>query len=286
MKYLIPTSIFFVNIQQVNGLMCQNLYSRASCRDVMRTFSKAASEEDTTSSSTAELDSATLTKFSKYYSINGDSVKVLKFDLEIFKPLGCTAEESLMVQTDGSNAVFIGNIVEDGNAQRAGLLVGDVIVGVSGNFKEVIDVFGLPLENVKGLIAGRQENEGLTIKVIRGSDVMAKHESALVDLCLLPENDKDIDNCIETMYKADYAIKNDYNEDTNEVEECNDDDLDCMLDAMFDIWGDELGLKKEEDADDNPDPVKKKPPPWSSRSSPSGTFVRDPKTGIMMNIDE
>jgi len=262
--------------------MLQNQYGRSTRRSAVRTFS-TDSEEDT---STAELDNAILNKFSKYYPINGASTKVLLFEFDNFKPLGCTAEESLVEQNDGSKAVFIGKIVEDGNAQKAGLSVGDVIVGVSGNFDEVVDVFGLPLGNVKGLIAGRQENDGLTIRVIRGSDVLAKHESALVDLCLLPENDKDVENCIETMYKADYDIKNDYNEDTSEAEECNDDDLDCMLDAMFNIWGDELGLKKEEDTDDTPEPVKKKPAPWSSRSSPSGTFVRDPKTGKMMNIDE
>ena len=58
---------------------------------------------------------------------------------------------------------------------------------------------------------------------------------------------------------------------------------------MYGSWGDEMSeVTEKADADDNAteeQPVKKKPAPWSSRSSPSGTFVRDPKTGEMRNID-
>ncbi len=59
-----------------------------------------------------------------------------------------------------------------------------------------------------------------------------------------------------------------------------------MLDAMFGVWGEELGLGKEKETAEEEEVEKKKPAPWSSRSSPSGTFVRDPKTGKMVNIDE
>jgi len=244
-------------------------------------FSLSTEEEDT-----ADLDNAILKRFSKQYSFDDDMDNVLAFNLEKFKPLGCTAEESLFELEDGSKSVFIGKIVKDGNAQKAGLTVGDVIVAVSGNFNEVVDVFGLPLEKIKLLIGGRNENDGLTIKVIRGSDVMAKHESTLVDLCILPEDDKAIDNCIETMYKADYEIKQVSNGGDNGIEECTDDDVDCMLDAMFGVWGEEIDLGKEKESAEKEVVEKKKPAPWSSRSSPSGTFVRDPKTGKMVNIDE
>lgn len=280
MKYLLPASIILLKFQTANAFLSQSLRHatthRAGC-----IFSTSTEEEDT-----VDLDNAILKRFSKHYSVDNKMDNILSFDLEKFKPLGCTAEESLFELEDGSKSVFIGKLVEDGNAQKAGLKVGDAIVAVSGNFKEVIDVFGLPLEKIKGLIGGRNENEGLTIKIVRGSDVMAKHESALVGLCVLPENDMDVDNCIETMYKADYEIKQVSNGGDNGVEECDDDDVNCMLDAMFGVWGEELGLGKEKETAEEEEVEKKKPAPWSSRSSPSGTFVRDPKTGKMVNIDE
>jgi len=280
MKYLLPASIILLKVQTANAFLSQSLrhatVHRAGC-----IFSTSTEEEDT-----VDLDNAILKRFSEHYSVDDKMDNVLSFDLEKFKPLGCTAEESLFELENGSKSVFIGKLVEDGNAQKAGLKVGDAIVAVSGNFNEVVDVFGLPLEKIKGLIGGRNENEGLTIKVIRGSDVMAKHESALVGLCVLPENDMDVDNCIETMYKADYEIKQVSNGGDNGVEECDDDDVNCMLDAMFGVWGEELGLGNEKETAEEEEVEKKKPAPWSSRSSPSGTFVRDPKTGKMVNIDE
>ena len=280
MKYLLPASIILLKVQTANAFLSQSLRHatahRAGC-----IFSTSTEEEDT-----VDLDNAILKRFSEHYSVDDKMDNVLSFDLEKFKPLGCTAEESLFELENGSKSVFIGKLVEDGNAQKAGLEVGDAIVAVSGNFNEVVDVFGLPLEKIKGLIGGRNENEGLTIKVIRGSDVMAKHESALVGLCVLPENDMDVDNCIETMYKADYEIKQVSNGGDNGVEECDDDDVNCMLDAMFGVWGEELGLGNEKETAEEEEVEKKKPAPWSSRSSPSGTFVRDPKTGKMVNIDE
>ena len=243
-------------------------------------FSSASGEQQ----DTTQLDEIILAKFRKYCTTDKAYTNIISFTLEEFKPLGCTAEESINVASDGSTHVFLSKIVDGGNAQNAGLQQGDVIVGVSGSFDEVSEVVGKSLEGVKGLIGGRNEGDGLVLKIIRGSDVMSKHETALIDLCVLPDNDKDINNCIEALYKADYDMKEDTSGEV--VEECNDGDMDCMLDAMFDVWNDELEPKKDEEDEKKEEETKKKPAPWSSRSSPSGTFVRDPKTGKMVNIDE
>ena len=68
---------------------------------------------------------------------------------------------------------------------------------------------------------------------------------------------------------------------------CDDDDLECMMDAMNSMWADELPPSKSSTSGimDRPETPKQKAKPWSSRSSPSGTYVRDPKTGQMRNID-
>lgn len=60
-----------------------------------------------------------------------------ELDLSILphRPLGCTVEESL-----ASRHVFVTKVNEGGNAAKAGLLVGDVIVGMTDLFGNVIDV--------------------------------------------------------------------------------------------------------------------------------------------------
>ena len=142
----------------------------------------------------------------------------------------------------------------------------------------------------RSLIAGRPEESELVIKIVRNTDILQKHESALVDLCIIPEGqlygrDKTIETCIETMYKTNYDV-----DDSDETEGalCSDEDVECMLDAMNDLWNDEAdsSLDKKKDDDENNDEAsqKTKPAPWSSRSSPSGTYVR--VNGTMVNIDE
>lgn len=239
---------------------------------------------------TGESDDAMLAKFRAIHPCDSDivgDIHLLAFTLQDFKPLGCTVEESLVVAEDGSKSVFVSNVLEDGNAWKVGIKVGDVIVAVSGNFRdEIVEVIGASLERVKGLITGRSENDGLMIKVIRGSDIMMKHESAIIDLCTGPAVDKDVDKCIELLYKADYEMKEDVSISSDDGD-FTDNDAESMLNQMFDMWGEESGVKtSKEDESTSEDKNKKQPAPWSSRSSPSGTFVRDPTTGKLVNIDE
>jgi len=80
-------------------------------------------------------------------------------------------------------------------------------------------------------------------------------------------------------------------EDGDAEEECAMDDeesADCMIDDMFNLWADELPPPPTTSGitdTSNGQTPGGKPKPWSARSSPSGTYVRDPKTGEMRNID-
>jgi hypothetical protein len=84
---------------------------------------------------------------------------VLDVTLSGHKPLGCTAEESLAPYTFDSNGeeslikekafpVFIQKVLDGGNADQAGLQVGDVIVGVTGVFDQLQDVSYAGLDKV------------------------------------------------------------------------------------------------------------------------------------------
>jgi hypothetical protein len=210
----------------------------------------------------------------------------LSLSLAEHKPLGCTAEESLSERADGLKLVFISKRVEGGNAEKSGLQVGDVIVGLSGSFDDLVDVFGEGLDRVRSLVAGRPVEKDLVVKVLRGTSVLDEHERVLIDICITPDGDgKDatLENCINALYQSDYAV-----DDVVGPSTCDDADTECMLDAMADVWGDELSVNELDGKQKKIEEEKKekKPAPWSSRSSPSGTFVRDPTTGKMVNIDE
>jgi C-terminal processing protease CtpA/Prc len=95
----------------------------------------------------------------------GKNVEYLSLTLKQHKPLGCTVEESLSSvaatttdqkksnkqkkkKTESLHYVFVTKVVEGGNADHAGILPGDVIIGVTATFG------GGPtgaVENVAGL---------------------------------------------------------------------------------------------------------------------------------------
>jgi len=125
----------------------------------------------------------------------------------------------------------------------------------------------------------------LVIRVARGSDVKERHELALVELCIVGDDAITAD-CITAIYSdEDIDMGN-----TEIPQQCDEDDeTECMLDSLWDTWSDGLptaGSEEEKEVIENDEPKKKKAQPWASRSSFSGTYVRDPKTGKMVNIDE
>jgi hypothetical protein len=241
-----------------------------------------------------ELHQMILQKFETYYPTTATKPpqKLLTFHLKEYKPLGLTAEESL-AQKDVSGTyhhVFVSKVIPNGNADKVGIQVGDVIVGISGLFGSIECVVGESLEKVKGMIASQKDHDdhGLVIKVMRGSLVMNDHESALVDLCTLPENETKVNECIEALYKRDYDLKVANNDEKDDdMVPCDDAETECMLETLFSSWGDEMNVDVEDDTNEleQEESQAQKPAPWNSRSSPSGTFVRDPKTGKVTNID-
>lgn len=140
------------------------------------------------------------------------------------------------------------------------------------------------------------EDEPLELRVLRGTTVLEDHERALVELCSDPTLDgSESDECVLDFLKGGYDVGVDVvsqvngsngsilDSDTDKEVEQNENDL---LDNMYNMWADELPvsapIEAVEETNQATNPEVK---PWSSRSSPSGTWVRDPKTGEMRNID-
>ena len=208
----------------------------------------------------------------------------MQIDLTEHKPLGCSVEESLAEEPNGEKYVFVVDVVEGGNAEKAGIKVGDVIVQITGTFDECVDVTGLGIERVQSLVAGRSKDDVLTLRIARGSDVQQRHVLALVEMCIVGD-DQATASCIDAIHTEE-SISVDADESV-----CNeDDDTECMLDTLWGSWDEGFSNESNpvDESEEGEEVVveKKKVMPWSSRSSGSGTFVRDPKTGKMVNIDE
>jgi hypothetical protein len=140
------------------------------------------------------------------------------------------------------------------------------------------------------LVSACPDDEPLILRLARGTDVLTDHEDAVVELCSNPQQtDIQIEECVVDFLQAGYyneadASSTDAGDDAEKGEEGDDGDI---LNNIFTMWAEDLptsaaigkdteGINVEE---------KSKTKPWSSRSSPSGTWVRDPVTGKMKNID-
>lgn len=210
--------------------------------------------------------------------------ELLTIELIDHIPLGCTIEESLHEEDD---SIFISKLTKEGNAEKAGLRVGDVVVGVTGSFGELTGTINSDVEKIKKLVAAVPEEDPLVIEVARGTRILERHESTLVDLCNLSgESEKDVQDCVVNFLSGGYDYDS---EDVVSDEEvaCDDEDPECLIDGMMNLWADELPPPPTTSGitDQTKPRSAKAPKPWSNRSSPSGTWVRDPKTGKMRNID-
>jgi hypothetical protein len=142
----------------------------------------------------------------------------------------------------------------------------------------------------KGLVSSVPDEDPLTLQIARGTGVVDRHETAIVDLCQSPgSSDKKVEECVVDFLAAGYA---DYvGEDDADVEDevvCDDGDNECVIDNMMNMWDADLPPPPTTSGISDPpaEGTAKKVKPWSSRSSGSGTYVRDPVTGKMENIDE
>jgi len=235
----------------------------------------------------------------------------LDLTLSPHRPLGCTVEESL----GEGGYVFVSKVNEDSYGARGGLEVGDVLVACSNIFGNEMTLVAQPpsssindddvissklksesmMDMVVNLVTARPDRESLQLRVARGATVLQKHEAALVQLCANPgSSNSEIDECLLDYLKEGYNMPmNDNDLDSDDDDELCDseNDDDCMLDEAFDLWNQDLDYAQEGSAgyaaqqNEGAEPEKKKAKPWSSRASPSGTYVRDPKTGKLVNID-
>ena len=118
--------------------------------------------------------------------------------------------------------------------------------------------------------------------------MLADHEETIVELCSNPgKSDIEVDECVTDFLREGYYSEKNGAEEPNDDAENEDDNNDNMLDNLFNMWAEDLPVAPVAPTE-TVDPAanqKAKPKPWSSRSSPSGTFVRDPRTGKMKNID-
>lgn len=212
----------------------------------------------------------------------------LDINFKEHKPMGCTVDESLL--DDGRQPILVTKVTSGGNAEKAGLQVGDVVVAMTGIFGEVENILGADLDHVKKLVSARPKDEPLEVKVVRGSNVMQLHESAIVDMCTTQSaEEKEMEDCMMTYFSSGYDME----EDGDDYEQ--DATVAALLENMEDVWAEEMpesdivldelvDVEESKDPEEAAEPLEPKARPWSSRSSPSGTFVRNPQTGKMENI--
>ena len=154
------------------------------------------------------------------------------------------------------------------------------------------------------MVSAVPSDETLRIQVARGTDVFERHEKAVVDICSISESsESDVEDCVVTFltdgYYEDIGGSSDSSSSSTATTTDDDDDdtdkteadTDGLIDSMMNLWVEEDDLPLPPTTSgitdsSNQQNTNKKPKPWSSRSSPSGTWVRDPKTGQMRNIDE
>ena len=213
--------------------------------------------------------------------------EILEVSMPEHRPLGCTVEESLGHRY--GPLVFCSKVTPLGFADQAGIQPGDVFLGVSDMFGGIEDVTTTGLERVRALVSACPTAQPLLLRLARGTPVMLDHEEAVVDLCSNPgKADSEVDECVTDFLRAGYYTEGQDavpEEDTKDAP--GEDDNDDLLDNMFNMWAEDLPAPPPLSTDDLGDSKdeQSKPKPWSSRSSPSGTFVRDPRTGKMTNID-
>jgi hypothetical protein len=110
----------------------------------------------------------------------------------------------------------------------------------------------------------------------------------LIDLCSNPgSSDQETEQCVIAFLVGGYAIQ----DDDKEENLCDDGDAECLVDSLYSMWAEDLAPTNDAAAASDKSAVDQSPPeakvkPWSSRVSSSGTFVLDPASGKMKNIDE
>jgi len=153
----------------------------------------------------------------------------------------------------------------------------------------------------RSLIIGTDPDDPLKLTVRRGTTTKLRHDTALASI-LSEDTSSVIDQIDHENHAAIASVLASVEESvvTHEIaatihtEECfiddssccADDDDECVLDMFWNALEEESTENNTDvGSDDTVEVKKKKPAPWSSRSSGSGTYVRNPATGKLENID-
>ena len=146
--------------------------------------------------------------------------------------------------------------------------------------------------NRKSMIGSMPEDQPLHLSIARATDVLEKHEEFLVELCSSNgPSDKEVEGNIQKYLSEGYYDVECPTDIGTDDDEDDEDDIvadggDDLVGDMYNLWAEELPPPPPIDGNnEQPRETAEKIKPWSSRSSPSGTFVRDPVTGEMKNID-
>ena len=345
--------------------IASNRYSSPTSTTVLRYTNQNIDETTTsTASSSSSSSSKTSTVVTTIAETSLTGV-VMDITFSQHRPLGCVIEESLVsppvttITVSLGNIVFITSVTANGFAQQAGLLVGDVIIGVSTAFtttnnkdecnvsslpSTIMDVTGFGIERVyviddvclisfcffktyiyctsllfllhstiviscsKSLIMCRHDNEPFTLQVLRGTTALQDHEVALTELCSNPDTTStEAEQCMIDYIQGAYATDDSKVVNMDSIPEDGEctivdttdmDDGECLLNDMHSLWASDLpmssSLQQQEEQNgkgintsqsQSNSATGKAVKPWSSRASPSGTFVRDPTTGKMKNLE-
>ena len=154
----------------------------------------------------------------------------------------------------------------------------------------------------------RHDNEPFTLQVLRGTTALQDHEVALTELCSNPDTTStEAEQCMIDYIQGAYATDDSKVVNMDSIPEDGEctivdttdmDDGECLLNDMHSLWASDLpmssSLQQQEEQNgkgintsqsQSNSATGKAVKPWSSRASPSGTFVRDPTTGKMKNLE-
>lgn len=176
------------------------------------------------------------------------------------------------------------------------------------------------MKHSKSLVANCPDSEPLRLQLVRGTSVLVDHEAVLTELCANPDtSDAETEQCVLDYLQGGYesldddattttidsrsssingdmptngggVLLVDTNGDTQNISADDDTERNLALDNLHSLWAEDFSSTVQSaslstQSESSPSSSVVNPKPWSSRSSPSGTFVRDPGTGRMRNID-
>jgi hypothetical protein len=116
---------------------------QSSSKSKIRLYESSVEKESSDQLSEAKSNAATNTAVQEVYP----KAEIMTMTLTKHRPLGCTVEESIDTENDPT-VVFVSKVVEGGNAENAGVEVGDVLIGVTGFFGEMTPVWQSGVEKM------------------------------------------------------------------------------------------------------------------------------------------